>query len=137
MSLKPKMMREILLIGATALTLLGCSGGTPADIVADAFKAYQSKDSGKLSELMSPQGRANAALLCGGATINCLQTNYGKAGSVSLKKTVVGKENSTRALVTLVTQWDSDGKTRCQEFALEKVSEGWRIAFFDSPKLCD
>ena len=137
MFLKPKRMREILLIGAFALTLLGCSGGTPAGVVADAFTAYQSQNSGKLSDLMSPQGRANAALLCGGAAINCLQSNYARAGSVRLKKTFVSKETSTATSVILMTEWGSDGKTRCQAFTVDKVSEGWRISFFDSPKLCN
>ena len=107
----------------------------PEGAVRKAFNAFQANDSNAISELMSRQGLANAAVFCGGDTINCLRQNYADNGRIESVVTKVLSESSSTAKVQLITTWADIGK-RCQTYTLDKTNHGWRITFFDVPTPC-
>ncbi len=126
------LIRSVPLMG-----ILACGmASTPDGTVTSAFKAFGKGDSEGINKLMSTQGLTNAAMFCGGATINCLRQNYAGAGEPKTVKAEVLKKNETAATVQLRTTWSTRNAELCQQFSLDKTNDGWRITFFDSPSSC-
>lgn len=126
------------------MVLIACSGvgggqaqDGPGDVVEQIFIAYQDGNSDAINGLMSEQGQANAAALCSGAAINCLQSNYpaDKTGELESQEIEVVEENEHTATVRLRTVWSERGE-KCQDFQLDSTDEGWRVTYFSSPRNC-
>lgn len=137
-------IRPLAIITVTVLTAmsLACVLTTvapqpgPETIITQAFAAYQKGNSNTINDLMSEQGKTNAATFCGGAVINCLKSNYSGMGELKTSFTKVVSQTETAAEIELRTTWASVASELCQHYQLDKTDKGWRITLFDVPGPC-
>lgn len=142
--MKRNTVTRLVWLSILMVVLMACGGvgeelaqDGPGDAVEQVFAAYQDGNGDAINGLMSEQGQANAAALCSGAAINCLQSNYpaDKTGELESQEIEVVEENEHTATVRLRTVWSERGE-KCQDFQLDSTDEGWRITFFSSPRNC-
>lgn len=121
---------------ATASLVSATPSSSPESIVTEAFSAFRQGNSFGVNTLMSAQGIANGATYCRGDATKCLRTNYADAGEPrSIKARVLSKSDSA-ADIELRTIWSAVEGEQCQTYNLDKTKDGWRITFFDGPRLC-